>query len=105
MHNVTVIFHCSRSVLRVLNEQGDTQNSYSYDPFGNVLQQSEKVRNLFLYVGKFGVIRDEELNSIYMMRVRHYDAGHGRYISLDPLGEPQKLRVVSSMLGDSTGDI
>ena len=72
-----------------MNEQGDTQNSYTYDPFGNVLQQSERVRNLFLYIGKFGVIRDEELNGIYLMRVRHYDAAHGRYISPDPIGKPK----------------
>lgn len=75
-----------------MNEESETQNSYTYDPFGKVLQKSEKVRNVFQYLGKFGVIRDEELNGICMMRVRHYDAEHGRFISLDPIGETQELQ-------------
>ena len=77
-----------RSVLSVLDEQGNTRNSYSYDPFGKVIQRSESVRNIFQYIGKFGVVQDEELIDIYMMRARHYDANHGRYISVDPIGEP-----------------
>lgn len=72
-----------------MDEQGVSQNSYMYDPFGKLVQQSEKVRNIFKYIGRFGVIHDEELSNVYKMRVRHYDAGHGRFISLDPIGEPQ----------------
>jgi len=65
-----------------MNEQGSIQNTYKYEPFGKVCHRSERVRNIFLYVGKFGVISDEELKHISLMRARHYDAQHGRFISL-----------------------
>lgn len=68
------------------NESGAVKNIYKYDPFGKVIQQSEQIRNLFKYIGQLGVISDGELQDIYMMRDRHYDAQHGRFISLDPIG-------------------
>ena len=61
-------------------------NSYSYNPFGQVIAASEGVRNIFQYVGQLGIIKDEAVENVYMMRARHYDATHGRFISLDPLG-------------------
>ena len=79
-------FYFDRSVLSILNSEGDTENSYAYNPFGKVLYQSERVRNIYLYIGKFGVIHAKELQNMFMMRARHYDAQHGRYISLDPAG-------------------
>ena len=75
-----------RSVVSVANSEGETENSYAYNPFGKVLHQTERVRNIYLYIGKLGVICDEELENMFMMRARHYDAQHGRYISLDPAG-------------------
>lgn len=47
-------------------------------------------------MGSLGVIADEELlvvmaneelHYMYMMRDRHYDAQHGRFISMDPVGK------------------
>lgn len=76
---------CS-SVVCILNEAGEALNSYDYDPFGRVTVVSESVRNIFQYVGQLGVIIDEAVENVYMMRARHYDATHGRFISLDPLG-------------------
>ena len=75
-----------RSVVSVLNSEGEIKNFYAYNPFGKVLHQTERVRNIYLYIGKFGVICDKELDNMFMMRARHYDAQHGRYISLDPAG-------------------
>ena len=69
-----------------MDDEGNTLNRYKYDPFGKILQQSEESRNIFKYAGRFGVICDEELQHVYMMRARHYDAKHGRFISPDPLG-------------------
>ena len=75
-----------RSVLSVMDQNGSIRNSYQYDPFGKVLWKSECIRNLFQYVGRYGVIHDHEIQNLYMMRARHYDAEHGRFISPDPLG-------------------
>ena len=65
---------------------GSVQNKYEYDPFGKVVSKSEHIRNIFQYVGRYGVICDQDIQSLYMMRARHYDAEHGRFISLDPIG-------------------
>lgn len=70
----------------MMNQSGTVQNTYKYDPFGKVIQQSEQIINFFMYIGQLGVISDGELQDIYMMRDRHYDAQHGRFISLDPIG-------------------
>lgn len=75
-----------RSVVGVLDKDGVVLNSYSYDPFGRVIESSESVRNIFQYVGQLGVMKDEAVENVFMMRARHYDASHGRFISLDPLG-------------------
>lgn len=78
--------HCCRSVVSIRNRSGDVQNSYQYDPFGKVIQQTEAIRNIYKYIGSLGIIADEELQDIYWMRDRHYDAKHGRFISMDPIG-------------------
>lgn len=65
---------------------GKVLNSYKYNAFGKMMYQSEQIRNIFKYSGLLGVIHNEELVDIYMMRARHYDAQHGRFISLDPIG-------------------
>ena len=57
-----------------------------YDPFGRVLQRSEQVRNIYQYLGGLGIVKHSELSDMYFMRDRVYDASHGRFISVDPLG-------------------
>ena len=69
-----------------MDGNGVIWNTYEYDPFGKVLHQIERVRNIHKYIGSFGVIVDGELQYTYMMRDRHYDSQHGRFISQDPIG-------------------
>ncbi|SPF37195.1 hypothetical protein SBDP1_1620001 [Syntrophobacter sp. SbD1] len=59
-------------------------NSYSYDPFGQILGQQETIAQPFKYVGQYGVMA--EPNGLYYMRARYYDPSVGRFISEDPLG-------------------
>ena len=59
--------------------------------------KSEQVRSIFKYCGLLGAIHDEELMDVYMMRARHYDAQHGRFISLDPIGTKFKLVICLTM--------
>ncbi len=70
-----------------MDGDGQVLNSYKYDVFGKMTYRSERIRNIFKYVGILGVMHDEELVDMYMMRARHYDAKHGRFISMDPTGE------------------
>ena len=75
-----------RAVEKVLDASGRILNSYKYDAFGRMTYRSERTRNIFKYSGLLGVMHNEELVDIYMMRARHYDAQHGRFISIDPTG-------------------
>ena len=61
-------------------------NTYQYDPFGRIIQKIEQCRNIHKFSGLRGIIADDELQNIYMMRSRHYDARHGRFLSMDPIG-------------------
>ena len=81
----TITITC-RSVRNVIDQNGDILNSYMYDPFGRVLQKSEQVRNIYQYLGGLGIVKHSELSDMYSMRDRVYDASHGRFISVDPLG-------------------
>ena len=82
---VFFLLYC-RSVRKITNEIGEIVNSYDYDPFGKLLQKTERVHNTFQYLGGLGVTKNSELTDMYCMRERIYDASHGRFISVDPLG-------------------
>jgi len=59
-------------------------NSYVYEPFGQILAQQETIAQPFKFVGRYGVMAEQ--NGIYYMRARYYDPSVGRFISEDPLG-------------------
>ena len=82
-----VFYNYYRSVINIVNEAGDILNEYSYDPFGRKLHQYENESSIFQYIGRYGIVRVEELEHMYSMRARLYDAEHGRFTSPDPLGE------------------
>ena len=58
-------------------------HKYQYDDFGNVMQSEEADVNLFRYVGKFGVMFEDE--ALTFMRARYYDPEIGRFLSEDPI--------------------
>ena len=72
--------------MNILDPIGNVKNSYEYDPFGNVKILSEEIHNNFLYVGRFGVYKHNEMRNLYHMKARLYDPENGRFISPDPIG-------------------
>lgn len=72
------------STVAVTNQFQDVVNKYAYDPFGNVVNQSETMPQPFKFVGQYGVMT--EPNGFYYMRARYYDPNVGRFISEDPIG-------------------
>ena len=72
------------STLSVSGSDGAVVNSYSYDPFGNVLNSTEGVENDFTFVGGYGLMKNDS-GTIYV-RARNYDPETGRWISPDPIG-------------------
>ncbi|RUS43551.1 RHS repeat domain-containing protein [Cohnella sp. AR92] len=60
---------------------GNVVNSYSYDEWGNILQQTEdpSASNIFKYAGE---VYDNE-TGLYYLRARYYDPSVGRFINED----------------------
>jgi len=71
------------SIVAMTDEIGDVTHSYSYDPYGNVLASDEEDFNPYRFVGRWGVM--DEDNGLYFMRARYYDPETGRFISEDPV--------------------
>ena len=77
-------YNATGSTVAITDSSKVVQNKYSYDPFGNVMTQTEAVTQPFKYVGQFGVMT--EPNGFYYMRARFYDPAVGRFVSEDPSG-------------------
>ena len=71
------------SVRLVINEAKDVNNSYVYNPFGQLFtaECNETVYNPFLFTGQW---YDFEFNQYYL-RARMYDPVLGRFTSRDPV--------------------
>jgi len=77
-------FDATGNTRQLSNASGTVVNSYDYDPFGIPLQTSETIQNPFRYVGRYGVL--EEQNDLTSMRTRFYSKSAGRFVSVDPIG-------------------
>jgi RHS repeat-associated protein len=73
------------SAVGLTNSTGNVVNSYTYDPFGNVLASTQAVANPFQFIGGLGVLSDG--NALDSMRAREYAPGLGRFLSRDPIGQ------------------
>jgi RHS repeat-associated protein len=77
-------FNATGSTIALTDMSQVVVNSYTYEPFGQILAQEETVAQPFKFVGQYGVMA--EPNDLYYMRARYYDPAVGRFISEDPLG-------------------
>ena len=59
-------------------------NTYSYLPFGELIQSTGTTQNPFTYVGQQGVMNGAA--GLYYMRNRWYDPSQGRFTQPDPNG-------------------
>ena len=80
----TLFFHQDHleSTLALTDSQGIVKESYSYDPYGNLIQSPSSPSTHFLYTGRE---LDQETH-LYYNRARYYDPSLGRFISPDPKG-------------------
>jgi RHS repeat-associated protein len=71
------------SVRLVINSAGDVNNTYTYNPFGEMFptECNEAVSNPFKFSGQFF---DDEIGQYYL-RARQYDPYIGRFTSRDPI--------------------
>ena len=73
------------STIALTNAQGEIAAAYAYDPFGCLVSRpAPEISQPFTYVGRFGVQDDGD--SLFYMRNRHYNAHTGRFLQKDPIG-------------------
>ncbi len=73
------IYNAHGDVVGLVDDNGNIKNTYTYDPWGNVLSESENIDNPIKYAGEY---YDDELGMIYL-RARYYNPQIGRFTSLD----------------------
>ena len=72
------------TTVSVTGTDGSVINTYTYDPWGNVLNSVEEIANDFTFVGGYGLMQND--SGTYFVRARNYDSQTGRWISPDPIG-------------------
>jgi RHS repeat-associated protein len=70
------------SVVALTNESGQIVQSYEYDSFGKLINQTGSIRNPFTYTGR----EYDEETALYYYRARYYDPKADRFLTRDPIG-------------------
>ncbi len=89
--NETLFFHQDnlQSTVALTDATGQVKESYTYDPYGNLISSKDKLGNnvplpstRILYTGR----EFDFETSLYFNRARYYDPTLGRFINADPKG-------------------
>jgi len=80
-------YYCARdhlgSIRELTDSSGAVQARYDYDPYGRRTKLSGNVDADFVFTGHYY----HQLSGLHLALSRAYDAGLGRWISRDPIGE------------------
>ena len=76
-------FDSRGSTVALTDESQVMTDSYAYDPFGKLVNQSGFSDNTFTYLGGHGVM--DEGDDLLFIRARYYDRRDGRFFSKDSL--------------------
>ena len=77
-------FDALGSTVGLTNATSGLFSSYSYLPFGGLLDSTESASNPFTFVGQYSVSSSGD--GLYLMRNRSYDPSTGQFTTEDPLG-------------------
>jgi RHS repeat-associated protein len=70
------------SITAITDTSGNVVQTYVYDAFGKIVQQTGSIDNPYTYTGREW---DAEAG-LYFYRARYYDVNTGRFIQNDPIG-------------------
>ena len=70
------------SVTAIADNAGNVMQTYEYDAFGKIVQQTGSVENTYTYTCR----EWDEKAGLYFYRARYYDPSVGRFINGDPIG-------------------
>jgi Rhs family protein len=70
------------SVTAMTDSTGNIVQTYVYDSFGKIVQQTGSLVNSYTYTGREWDVESD----LYYYRARYYDANIGRFIQSDPVG-------------------
>jgi RHS repeat-associated protein len=76
------------STTLLTDDNGTVTDSYAYTPYGEVVASSGTTVNPFTWLGDLGIMQ-EGTTGLYYMRQRYYDSTTARFLSPDPLKQPQ----------------
>ncbi len=76
-------FDARGSTVAITDGNQNVQATYSYGPFGEKLKQTGAVSNPFTFMGRYGVMDDN--NGLYYVRARYYWPEIGRFLNKDLL--------------------
>jgi RHS repeat-associated protein len=84
-NNKTLYYHYDLrgSTTALTDENGEICDRFSYAPYGKLLHHEGTTNTPFLFVGKYGVMKEE--NSLYYMRARYYHETLRRFVNRDTL--------------------
>ncbi|MGA1870687.1 MAG: RHS repeat-associated core domain-containing protein [bacterium] len=70
------------SITQIADSLGNIQQEYTYDSFGNIVNQAGILNNPYTYTGR----EFDSESGLYYYRARYYDPEIGRFLTQDPLG-------------------
>ncbi|MGA1823831.1 MAG: RHS repeat-associated core domain-containing protein [bacterium] len=70
------------SINQIADSLGNIQQEYTYDSFGNIVNQAGIVNNPYTYTGR----EFDSESGLYYYRARFYDPRIGRFLTQDPIG-------------------
>jgi len=90
-----------QSITELINMQGQVDQSYVYDSFGNILNSTGSLNNQYAFTGR----EIDVENNLYYYRNRYYDPEIGRFIQEDPIGFRGGINFYSYVSNNSVNHI
>ncbi|MCT4545176.1 MAG: DUF6531 domain-containing protein [Vallitalea sp.] len=73
------LHNAHKDITNIINANGDIQNAYTYDAFGNITEKEELIPNRYKYAGE----QYDNVTGQYYLRARYYNPVVGRFLQED----------------------